>query len=238
MVPLSFDFFQAINNLSKTTDKKIYRVKVKELKEYALSKHNAFYPYRLALEIDNRGQSICDLERCIIQLSKIDKFNQRYLMIAATNLRQANLARLQEAVIDTRDGALIAEFACFVPDSDEERLENIALALAVPKASYLFVKYREDCLIEQHKKVLIRSKKSKYLYLAAKHAKNQAELELIQDLICANKSNYFVRILATLPNVNQKKIEDRIIASEDFQEIRKLYQITKSQRLAKFIILM
>ncbi len=88
------------------------------------------------------------------------------------------------------------------------------------------------------KKILIRSKKSRYLYKCATLAKSKEEFEILENLLIKNKSNYYIRLIASLPYANQEKIEDRIIATADFEEIKKLYKVTKSRRLAKYVIIM
>jgi hypothetical protein len=170
-----FDFFQAINALSKTKSIPQYNKKVKELTKHALLKYNAFYPYRLALELDRKDRSIEALENHIIRLAKTHASNQRYLVIAAVNLNQANIPKLQGAVVETGNANLIADFCCFVSSANKELLENIVLELKIPRASYIFLRFYKNCQLDKHKDILIKSKKSKYIYACAKITKSIKE---------------------------------------------------------------
>lgn len=238
MVSIEFDFFQSINILSKSSDKKLIRAKVKELTKFALSKLNAYYAYRLAFTLDKKDFPIDELEEYIISLSKTHTANQRYLLIMAMNVDRANIERLESAVIETKNAELLAEFSCFVEGARERELEDLVLALKVPRASYVFMRHSKDCQKDKHKAILIKSGKSRYLYSCAKNVDSMEEQRMLEDLICKNKSHYYVRLMANLPNADIEKLENRIIASEDFVEIRKMYEATKSNRLAKFVLLM
>lgn len=232
-----YDFLRLIDALSKTSNKKSYETKARKLIDKAFTRNNSFYPYRLALELDRRGYPISELEDYIIKIASRSRFNLRYLILFPLNLMGANVVKLQQAVIDINNAELMAEFSQ-VPYANSGLLENIILDLKVAKASYIFLNSHNSCQQEKHKKILIRSKKSRYLYKCATLAKNKAEFELIEDLIIKNKSNYYIRLMAALPLANREKIEDKIIATADFNEIKKLYKITKSHRLAKYVILM
>lgn len=232
-----YDFLRLVDNLSKTTNKRLYEQKARKLIEKAFTKSNSFYPYRLALELDRRGYPISELEDHVIKTSGWSRFNLRYLVLFALNLPSANIAKLQNAVIETKNAELIAEFSR-VPSANVELLEDLILNFRVAKASYIFLNSHKNCQVEKHKKILIKSRKSKYLYKCASLAKSKEEYRIIEDLILKNKSNYYIRLMASLPFSNLEKIEDRIISTSDFEEIKKLFKITKSKRLAKYIIIM
>ena len=235
-MPAELDFLQLIDILSKTKAKKAYSQKAKRLLELALKHTNCFYPYRLALELDRRGYPISELEDHIIQLATYSHWNLYYLVIFAKNITGANLEKLQRAVIKINNPELMAEFST-VKDSDKDHLEQLILSAKRPRASYLFLTYHKEHSLK-HFQILISSKKSKYLYKCACLTKEAKEFSKIEDLLLKNRSIYYIRLLATQPLANQTKIEDRIISTLDLEEIKKLYQQTKSDRLIKYLLVM
>lgn len=236
---VEYDFLRALSILSETHQKGLYKKRAKELINHALTRHNAYYPYRLAVELDRRGYSTVKLEDYIIKLSKNSKFNERYLLTVPMNVGQANINKFEKAVIDSKNAELMAEFSCFVHGCNDKLLEDLVLSLRIPRASYLFLSFAgATCQIDKHKEVLISSKKSRYLYKCAQISSNTEEFSRIEDLILNNKSNLYIRLLASLPNSDKEKIENKIISTANFEEIKKLYKVTKSLRLAKYVILM
>lgn len=233
-----YDFFKNIEALSKISNIKKLNKKIDELTDYVFSKHNAFYAYRLASELDKRNISFSDLEDYIIKICVYSYYNSRYLLIMALNLKNVNFEKLEKAIIKNNDPVLMAEFDCFVPYETTTNLEQIVIDKKMPKASLIYLKYKKCSDINEHKKILIKSKKSRYLYNCAKISNNKEEFELIENLIIKNKSNYYVRLMATLPNANIIRLEDRIISTNDIQEIIKMFKITNSKRLAKYAILL
>jgi hypothetical protein len=153
------------------------------------------------------------------------------------HLMGADVSKLQKAVIETNNAELMAEFSR-VPYADADVLEKLILDLGVAKASYIFINSHKNCQIEKHKKILLKSNKSRYLYKCALLAQSREEFAPIEDLILKNKSNYYIRLIAGLPFANLEKIEDEIISSCDFEEIKKLYKITQSHRLSKYVLVM
>jgi hypothetical protein len=232
-----YDFLRSVDDLSKTYNKRLYEQKARRLINKAFDKTNSFYPYRLALELDRRGFSTSELENYIIKIANRSRFNLRYLVLFPLNIMGANVSNLEKAVMEINDAELLAEFSQ-VPYSNTSAIEELILNAENAKASYIFINFHKNSQIEKHKKILIRSKKSRYLYKCATLAKNKAEFEVIENLLLKNKSNYYIRLIATLPFANLEKIENRIIATENFEEIKKLYKITKSHRLAKYVIIM
>lgn len=239
MSNFDFDFFKAINSMSNFSDEKLYKDRVKELTKFVLNKHNAYYAYRLAIELDRKNFSTNELEDHIINISISNVINNnRYLFMMALNVRGSNIKKLQQAVINTKNPDLMAEFCCFVKGCDADLLEKLIIDHKIPRASYIIIRFLNNCQIDKHKKILIKSRKSRYLYACALKSNSIEELRIIEDLIIKNRSHYYVRLMATLPNADIEKLENRIIASENFEEIRKMYQITKTSRLAKYVLLM
>lgn len=234
---VEYDFLRLVDSLSKTTNEKLYERKARKLIDKAFTRNNSFYPYRLALELDRRGYPVSELEDYIIKIADRSKFNLRYLILFPLHLMGSDVYKLQKAVIATNNAELMAEFSN-VPYADTDLLEKIVLDLGVAKASYIFLNSHKNCQVEKHKKILLKSKKSKYLYKCATLAKNRSEFAVIESLLLKNKSNYYIRLAAGLPFADVEKIEDKIISTSNFDEIKKLYKVTKSHRLAKYVLIM
>lgn len=232
-----YDFLKLVDELSKTSNKRSYASKAKRLIKLSYQKTNAFYPYRLALELDRKGYPISELEDYIISIASASNYNLHYLILLPLNLIGANVHKLQDAVIETYNAELMAEFSK-VPYANYELLENLILLSNTPKASFIYISAHKTDKLEEHKQILLRSKKSKYLYKCALLADNKDEFSKIEDLILKNRSYYYMRLLTSLPFADLSKIENRIIATGNFDEIKKLYKVTKSHRLAKYIIIM
>jgi len=69
------------------------------------------------------------------------------------------------------------------------------------------------------KSIIIKSKKSRYLYELAKHIPPE-ENEAIQQMVMLNKSDMYVRLYATnIPEADVHKLERRIIETDDLKKI-------------------
>ncbi len=135
---VEYDFLRLVDVLSKTSNKKLYEQRARKLIDKSFKKNNAFYPYRLALELDRRGYPISELEDYVIDISERSKFNRRYLILFPLHLMGANVRKLERAVMETGNAELMAEFSQ-VPFANESLLENLILNLKVAKASYIFL---------------------------------------------------------------------------------------------------
>lgn len=234
---VEYDFLREVFALSKIKSKRTFERKAKSLIKRAFKKNNSFYPYRLALELDRRGYPISELEDYIISLTSRANFNLHYLVLLPLNMSGANVPKLQKAVLETNNAELMAEFAR-VPTANHSLLESRVLDLKVPRASFLFLYLNKSKQKEKHIEILIKSKKSRYLYKCAQLATNKKDFSLIEDLILKNKSSFYIRLLSTLPFANNLKIENKIISVGNFEEIKKLYKLTKSKNLVKYLLIM
>lgn len=226
-------FTSALENLLKITDKAEFTKKSKELICYTIEKDSPALAFILALEFDSIGVSVTRLQNFIINSG-----NARYIFRFAREIKKANIKRLQSAMTKFGNILQIAKFGCFIRDANKNEIQKLIIKSCNAKSAYLYLKYVKYCDINKLKPIIIKSKKPRYLFALAKLIKNKKDLSLIQDLIIASPSNAYVRLFAKhIPGADIEKLENRIIATNDLDEMRKFAKYIKSPRLSKLIIL-
>jgi hypothetical protein len=234
----------ALGSSATVTLESLIRIKHKSIKEfelkargvaaYAMENKKYYEVFRIAKELQELYCDVDDMQDFII--STRDPF---YLFKFAREIRTADVLKLEQAIIDSGDLNYIAKFACFVDGANIERLENIIVGSDNPRAAYIYLKFGKHPNAQRVKSIFLRSKKPRYLYALAQLINDPDDLEEIQQLIISSKSNMYVRLFAAnIPGANLSLLEDRILKTKNFEEIKKFAKVTKSTRLNKIILLM
>jgi len=232
---LRYSYFQKLllelSSLEK--DIKEYRRKARELEKAVIKDNNPFLAFHLAREISVFHLSTKKLENFVINNASSDLI-YRY----ARDVKNANINKLQNALISKKDTIALAKFAIFVRGSDKRIILDIIKKENNAKAAYLFIKHIKYLNINEIKNIIIHSKKPRYLFELAKKTKSKKELEIIEDLIILSKSDLYVRLFAKhIHGANIEKLENRIIRSNNKTEMIKFAKEIKSPRLNKLLIL-
>lgn len=208
--------------------------KVRELATVAIGQKKIYTVFRIAKELQELYCDVEDIEDFIISIK-----DPHYIYRFAREIRGANVPKLQQAIIDAGKYNYMAKFACFVGGADADLIENIIIESNNARAAYIYLRFGKHPNVNKIKHIFFKSKKPRYLYALAHLIHDQSELSLIQDLIIAGHSNMYVRLFAThVPGADIKKLEDRILMTKNFEEIKKFAKSVNSDRLNKLIMLM
>ena len=217
----------------KCQNLKAFEQKARELAYTAFRQDKINVVFRIAKELQELCCNVEDIEDYIISSN-----DPHYIYNFAKEIRYANICKLQTAIIGTQKFNYIAKFACFISGADTNLIEDLIIASNDARAAYIYLKFGKHPSIHKLKKIFIKSKKPRYLYTLAQLLTNQEEIDIIQNLIINSQSNMYVRLFAAhIPGANIKKLEDRILATKDFEEIKKFAKQVNSERLNKLIML-
>jgi hypothetical protein len=226
-------FTSSLETLLKIKENKELILKSKKLEDYVIETKNTFLALRLAIELDDRGIRTTKLQNFIIENAE-----PRLIFRFAKEIKKSNIARLQAAVISRGNILQIAKFGCFIKGADRLLIENIISKSDNAKAAYLYLKFVKFCNINKLKPIILKSKKPRYLFALAKLTKNNKDLNKIQDLIIESSSNTYVRLFAVhIKMANIERLEQRIIATKNIEEMKKFVKAVKSPRLSKLALL-
>jgi hypothetical protein len=226
-------FSTLFDELVNIKDDAPFLVAARELEHYVLSKGNPFLAFRLALELDDRGYKTSRLESFVIKSR-----DNNYILRFARFIKRANVVRLQEAIIKFGSTLHIAKFGCFVRGADKRLIEDIIVEHNHPKSAYLFIKYVKVADINRLKSIILGSKRPRYLYALARVLRSKKELDAIQEMIIAGKSDLYVRLFAAnIQGADIERLEERIIQTRDINEMRRFARAVKSERIEKLCLL-
>ena len=206
----------SLENLSKVQDKGEFIIRARALSNLAIKEKSVYVVYRLAVLLDERNYSIRKLEGFVCA-SRNPFFILRFALI----VRGANIKRLQSAIVRLGNAVEIANFAAWVKGSDRELLQDIVIKSKNPKAAYTLLRNYREANINRLKNILLASKKPRYVFLLATKLKNKEEIKLIEDIIINGTSNMYVRLFAKYVGGNIKRLEERIIQTQDIWEMKK-----------------
>lgn len=226
-------FISSLETLLKIKDKKELTKESKKLEKYVIENNNPVLAYRLAFELDDREVRTTKLQNFII-----DTRNARYIYKFAREINRSNVNKLQSAIIKCGNVLQITRFGCFVKGADRAAIEDIIVKSENAKSAYLYIKFVKSCNINRLKPIILKSKRPRYLFALAKLTKNKKELEHIQDLIIASHSCTYIRLFAVhIKGADIAKLENRIIATKNVEEMKKFAKVVKSRRMSKLALL-
>lgn len=237
---MEIDFYRGIEELSKITKKRDFLKKAEELKAFVYSKKNPYYAYRLGLELDGKQLPVQDLEDFIFSCMR-SYWSPHWLLAWARNVSSANILRCQEVIVASQAARYIAEFACFVPEADFDYLQQIILEIGKPAGADVLIRYRpKQTNIQQFIPLLLKSKKPKYLTLLAEHTTDPALIKKIWDLMLKTKSLHLIRQFWVnhQQHLSLPELEEKVLATRNIAEIKKTFDITKSKKLARYVLMM
>lgn len=218
----------------KCQNLKAFEQKARELAYIAFQQDRINIVFRVAKELQDLYCNVEDIEDYIISSN-----DPHYIYSFAREIKSANISRLQTAIINTRRFNYIAKFACFISGADTNLIEDLIIESNDARAAYIYLKFGKHPSVNKLKYIFIKSKKPRYLYMLAQLLTNQEEIILIQNLIINSHSNMYVRLFAAhIPGADIARLEDRILATKDFEEIKKFAKQVNSERLNKLIMLM
>lgn len=219
--------------LKKYTTRKELRFALKNLQSYALTTANPLSVFRVALELNYLGLSTKKLEKFIISCN-----DPIYIFRFANGIKNANIKKLQAAMASCCNILQLAKFACAIKGADTKSIEEYVIKSKNAKAAYLLLRYVKSSNIEELKPLIINSRKPRYLFYLAQLLTDQKELSIIENIILNCDSFMYMRLFAIhIKNANFKKFEDKIIASGNINEMKKLYASGKSERMKKIALL-
>jgi len=226
-------FASSLEALLKIKDKKELAVKSKLLEQYVIDNDNPMLAFRLAIELDDRLIRTTKLQNFIIETG-----DARYILKFAWNIKRTNVKKLQEAIMKYGNIIQITKFGCFIRGADRSTIEDLIVKSNSAKSAYLYLRCVKSCDVNKLKTIILHSKRPRYLFALAKVTKNKKDLEKIQELIIESPSNIYVRLYAIyIKGADIKKLEDRIIATKNVEEMKKFAKAVKSPRLEKLCLL-
>lgn len=212
---------------------KLFAEKAQELAKVAVKERKIYIVYRLARELQELGYDVGELEDCITSCSQ-----SFFIFRFAKEIKTANIKKLQDAIIKTCDLDYIAKFGCFINGADYEHIQNFIISKGNARAAYIYLTFGKHPDIARLRPIFLKSKKPRYIYALARLSTDPVEIEQLQELVINSNSNMYVRLFATnIPGADIRKLEDRVLQTKDFAEIKKFARSVQSDRLNKLIML-
>lgn len=211
------EVWQTVQFLIDNPKSKEFSEKLQRIENLAIEYKDSYIAYLIASRIPGSNKS--RLQQIIA--SSLES----YYIIDFARHPEADIKLLEDAIVNTyrkrKNPIVLANFA-INPRANKERLINLILESKVPAAYYIAIKYIKGCDVELFKEVLINSKRPRYVFELAKHAKTQEEIDLLQDIIINAKSNMYVRMFAKfIVGADIKKLETRIISTNSPLEMER-----------------
>jgi hypothetical protein len=226
-------FVLALDALLKIKDRKELRTKAKKLEQYVLANCNPFLAFRLAMEFEDLDISTTKLQNLIIS-SKDARYIYRY----AYTIKKADIKNLQDAIIKCGNILQITKFGCFIRGANRSEIEKLIIKSDNAKAAYFYLRFVKHCNINKLKPIILKSRRPRYLFALARKLKNKKEIDYIQNLIINGTSYMYMRLFAVhIKNADIKRLEEKIIASKNIDEMKKFAKAVKSERLLKLSLL-
>lgn len=224
------DFYK----LCSITNNAEFLTRAREFEKIILREKKSLAVYRLALELDHRGFSTKRLERHIIAIGE-----PKYLIRYARDIRVCSTSRIEEALLKLDCAPFLwAMFAIEVPGANKERIERLIIKTGNAKAAYLCLRYLNFPNIKALKKILIKSKKPRYLFALACMCKRKNELAVLQDLIIGSRNASYIRLLAKkIKGADIEKLELAVIETGNIREIRRFANELNTKRALRLSIL-
>ncbi len=105
------------------------------------------------------------------------------------------------------------------------------------KYAHKFIKHVKGARYHKFKKMIIKSRKPRYLFELAKRLKSKRDINLIQDLIIKSKSPTYIRMFAEkIKNSDVEKLEEAILEL-DTESVKKFALYVKKSKMRNFVIM-
>ena len=230
-----------MDNFVSATFQKMYRSRNKDefleyantLKKYAIENNSLYVAYRIAILCADKRIRCPELEDIIVESG-----NSYFILNFAINAYDANVRRLQDAIIKTKNISDIAKFGCFVRGSDRKVIEELVANANSARGAYYYLRFSAACDVNKLKPVILKSKRPRYLYELALKLTDKAEIKMIQDLIIKSRSPLYMRLFAqNVPGADILRIEDAVIATKDIDAIRKWAEVIKTDNAMNILLL-
>jgi hypothetical protein len=154
-------------------------------------------------------------------------------------INNADIPKLQSAIIARGNIMQIAEFGCFVKGADRILIEEIISRYDNAKAAYLFLRFVKTCDGSKFRHIILKSKRPRYLFALAKKTTDMNELSAIQELILNSSSLTYVRLYATyIDGADINRLEEKVIQSMNIPEMKRFFKSVQSPRLNKIMLLL
>jgi len=221
-------------SIGQIKDKKKFLSTARKLERFILQQNNPLATYRLAIQLSSRGFSTKRLERHIIAIA-----DPKWLVRFAQNIPRCSTGLIEQSLLKLDCAPFhLAMFAITVTGSNKELLERLVIKSGNPKAAYVCLRYLKHPNINQLKRIIIASKKPRYLFALAGRLKRKKDIALIEDLIIESGNATYQRLFAKhIKGCNVERLEDAVIASGSIKQIRRFAMELKTKRALRYSIL-
>lgn len=175
----------------------------------------------------------------LMQKIIIDKQDAKYAYMFAQNIRNADICALQKVIVNSNNTKYACKFACFVPGANIGPLEKMIIESGKVKYAHMFIKHIKNVDLKNFKSIILKSKKPRYLFELAKHVDNLDDLSKIEDLIIAQRSFTYMRLMAEkIPNANIDKLEQAVLDTNNSDEAVKFAKNVKNAKMKQFFLVL
>lgn len=218
-----------VNNSLKIHKKKESDPKLDSIQENIIKDNDAALAFHFACDIGYKNH----LMQNVIIKSKSPK----YATLFAQNIPNADISTLQNIVMQTNNMELICRFVKLVKGANKKKFEDMVLETKNAKGAHMLIKYC-DTNPKRFKKILLESKKPRYIYELSKHITNKKELKIIESLLIESKSLIYIRLFAKkIKSANIGELEKVVLDSGNVNEIKRFARQVKKSKIANFQIM-
>lgn len=221
-------------SIGQIRDNKEFLTAARKLERFILQQNNPLATYRLADQIASRGFATKRLERKIIAIA-----DPKWLIRFAQNIPRSSTRLIEQSLLKLDcEPFFLAMFAISVSGANKDLLEKLVIKSGNAKAAYLCLRYLKHSNILSLKKVILASKKPRYLFALAMRLKRKKDIALIEDLIVESGNATYQRLFAKrIPGANVSRLEDAVIETGSIKQIRRFAMELKTGRALRLSIL-
>ncbi len=209
-----------------------YSAELENIQNNIIETQDAALAYFFATDI---GYKNYRMQNVILKSSK-----GKYIFLFAQNIKNADIAALQQACIDSNQINYIVKFGCFIKGSDIKKIESFVLNAKKPQAKYahMLIKHIPGIKVSKFKDIIIKSRKPRYLFELAKHLKSKRDIALLEDIVISCKSKTYIKMFAEkIKGSNLEKLEQAVLDLDDPERIKKFAKYVKGSKMRNFSIL-
>jgi hypothetical protein len=205
-------------SIGQIRDNKEFRIAARKLERFILKQNNALATYRLAIQLSSRGFSTKRLERKVIAIA-----DPKWLVRFAQNIPRCSTGLIEQSLLKLDcEPFHLAMFAISVSGANKELLERLVIKSGNPKAAYICLRYLRHPNIHALKRVIIASKKPRYLFALAERLKRKKDIALIEDLIVESGNATYQRLFAKrIKGSNVLRLEEAVIETGSIKQIKR-----------------
>lgn len=219
-------------SIIESKNKKTRQSLIDTIQEKIIQENDAALAYHFAADIGHHNYKMQN----VIMVAK----SAKYAVLFASNIVGADVPALQNMIFQSEDKSkmdYLCQFACFIPGANVKKVESLVMSTQDIKGAHMLIKHGKSSP-HKFKKMILASKKPRYLFELARHLKNKKDLETIQQLIIDSKSPTYIRMFAEKIKIaDVEKLEEAILESEDVDSIKKFAHYVKKSKMRNFIVM-